>query len=122
MAYRVTWQKASQKKNKYSAISQEYNGRWYHSKKEAKYAEELDWRMKAGELTEIKPQHKIEIRVNGKLWRNYLVDFRVVTKDGTVEYHEVKGFATEEWKMKWDLLHLLKAEILEPGAELVLIT
>lgn len=97
-------------------------GRTYDSKAEASYANHLAWRMKAGEITEITPQFRIDIKVNGKHWRYYKVDFRVVLKGGAVEYHEYKGFATEEWKMKWDLLHILKDELLEPGAELVLIT
>ena len=119
--YRTKFQNATRTKNKYNARGQEYNGRWYHSAKEARYAEELDWLIKSGDILEVKPQARIDIKVNGIHWRNYACDFRVVTKDGTIQYHEVKGFATEEWKMKWDLLHILKDEILEPGAELVLI-
>jgi hypothetical protein len=110
------------KKNKFSAVRSKTGGRTYDSKAEATYAQALAWRLKAGELIEITPQYRIDIKVNGKHWRFYKIDFRVVLKDGSVEYHEYKGFATEDWKMKWDLLHILKDELLEPGAELVLIT
>lgn len=120
MSYRLTFQNKTRTKNKYSAKGTEYNGRWYHSKKEARYAEELDWRIKAGEITEVTPQWKIELRVNGVLIANYFVDFKVVTKDGTVQYHEVKGFETIDWQMKWKLLQAIKDEI-EPGVELILV-
>lgn len=111
----------TKRKNKYNAIGNEYNGRWYHSKKEASYAAHLDLLLKAGEIKEVIPQFKIDIKINGKHWRNYAVDFRVVTKHDEIQYHEVKGFETEEWRMKWDALHLLKDELLEPGAELIVI-
>lgn len=119
--FRTAYQRGTKKKNKYNASSQEFNGRRYDSKKEAEYAEELEWRKKAGEISEVTPQFKIDIRINGKHWRFYKVDFRVVLLDGTVQYHEVKGFVTREWEMKWDALHLLKDELLEPGAELLVI-
>lgn len=99
----------------------DYNGRWYHSGFEAQYAAQLDWRKKAGEILEWKPQHKIEIKINGKKWRNYMIDFRIVLKNGTIQYIECKGYATQEWKMKWDVLNIVKNEILEPGAELILV-
>lgn len=98
-----------------------YNGRWYHSHKEAKYAEHLDWRKRAGDITEWKPQHLIEIKVEGKKWRNYRIDFRAVRANGTIEYIEVKGFSTEEWRQKWDLVVILKDKLLEPDSELILI-
>ena len=112
------------KKNRLNSVAKrtEFAGRKYDSKFEAKYAANLEWRRQAGEITEIKPQHQIDIKINGKHWRNYRIDFRIVLKDGTIQYVECKGFATQEWKMKWDALHLLKDELLEPGAELILIT
>lgn len=121
MSYRQNWGSATRKKKKYNNTSKTYNGRTYHSIKEANYAEELDWRVRAGEIKEVIPQYKIDIRIGGKHWRNYYVDFKVITKDDSIEYHEVKGYETEEWKMKWDVLHILREEILEPGAELIVI-
>jgi hypothetical protein len=95
------------RKNKYNAQTQKYNGRNYDSVKEANYAKELDWRIKAGEILEVIPQFKIDIKIDGKHWRNYFMDFKVIMADGTEEYHEVKGFATEVWKMKWDACKIL---------------
>jgi hypothetical protein len=106
--------------NKYGAKGTEYNGRWYHSKFEASYASELDWRLKAGEVKEIIPQFKIELKVNDKHITNYYVDFKVILADGTIQFHEAKGFETAEWVIKWRLLEALLNEI-EPGAELIIV-
>jgi hypothetical protein len=112
------------KKNRLGSVAKKtiFGGRKYDSKMEGTYAANLEYRRRAGEIVEINPQFRIDIKINGKHWRYYKVDFRVVRADGFVEYHEVKGYATEEWKMKWDALHILKDELLEPGAELILIT
>lgn len=106
--------------NKYRAKKQEYDGKWYHSRGEAAYAQELDWREKAGEIKSWERQVKIELKVNGILITNYYVDFLVVTKDGTRQYHEYKGYKTADFILKWRLFQALIDEI-DPGAELVLI-
>ena len=99
--------------NKYKAQKQTYNGRSYHSKKEADYAVNLDWRMKAGEIKEIIPQYKLDLRINGKHWRNYYIDFKVINSDSTVDYIEVKGFATEAWKQKFDVTKIIFDDLTE---------
>ena len=106
--------------NKYKAEKQSFGGRSYHSKKEADYAVNLAWKEKLGEIKEITPQYKIDIRVNGKHITNYFIDFRVEYADGRVELIEVKGFQTPEWLLKWRLTEALIDEI-EPGAKLVLV-
>lgn len=108
------------KRNKYNATKQTYNGRSYDSKLEAVYAQELDWRMKAGEIKEIIPQYKIELRVFDTHIANYYVDFKVVLADDTVEYHEVKGFETAVWRMKWKFAEAMLKHT-EPQAKLVLV-
>jgi hypothetical protein len=108
----MTFQKSFLKrKNKFNAQKQKVGGVMYDSKMEASYAEQLEWRKKAGEITDIKRQHKIEIRVNGHLICNYYVDFLVTLADGTRQYHEVKGFSTDVFRMKWKLCMALKDEI-----------
>lgn len=121
MAYRINYFSKTKRKNKYNAKKQEFGGRKYDSKFEARYAEDLEWRKKAGEIVEIKPQYKIDIKVNGVHITNYYCDFRVVLADGTIQYHEVKGVALPLWVMKWRLLNALKEELLEPDAELIVI-
>lgn len=106
--------------NKYKAEKQTFNGRSYHSKKEADYAVQLAWLKKAGEILEIIPQYKIDLRVNGKHITNYFIDFKVEYTDGHIELIEVKGFQTPEWLLKWRLTEALIDDI-EPGAKLVLV-
>lgn len=117
MTYQLKYAKG---KSKYGNNSQEYNGRRYDSKREAAYAMELDWRKKAGEIKEIIPQFKIDLRVNGLHICNYYVDFKVILKDGSVEFHEVKGMVLPLWQLKW---RILEATIdgVEKGASLIVI-
>ena len=93
--------KSYQKRNKFNAKSCYYNGRRYDSKLEASYAIELDWRKKAGEIKEIVPQYKIDIRINNNHICNYYMDFKLIMPDGTIEMHEVKGMETDLWRFKW---------------------
>ena len=114
------WQQSRLKnirtKGKYHNKTQHYNGRNYDSKLEAHYAEELDWRKKAGEIKEIIPQFRIQIKVNETHIANYYIDFKLIMSDDSVQFHEVKGFETEVWRLKWKLCQALADEI-EPGAE-----
>ena len=71
MSYRINYFSKTKRKNKYNAKKQEFGGRKYDSKFEARYAEDLEWRKKAGEIVDIKPQHKIPIVVNGVFIANY---------------------------------------------------
>lgn len=107
-------------KSKYRNKSKQYNGRTYDSIREATHAEELDWRKKAGEVKEIIPQYKIDLKVNGKHICNYYCDFKVILSDGSIQFQEVKGMVLPLWQMKWALLEALIDEI-EPGAELIVI-
>lgn len=90
-------------RNKYNAQSQVYNNYRYDSRKEATYAIELDWRIKAGEITKWERQHKISIDVNGIHICNYYIDFKVYYPNEKIEYVEVKGFETDLWRLKWRL-------------------
>ncbi len=114
------YRKGFVKRNKFNAKKQTYNGRSYDSILEANYAMELDWRKKSGEIKEITPQYKIDLCAYGTHIANYFVDFKVVLSDGKVEYHEVKGFETAVWRLKWKLAQAQIKET-EPGAELVLV-
>lgn len=118
--YRQTWKSAYRTKSKYNNKTQTYNGRKYDSIREANHAEELDWRIKAGEIKEVIPQYKIDIRINGQHICNYYVDFKVIMADGSVQFHEVKGVVLPLWQIKWRLTEVLLEEI-EPGAELIVI-
>ena len=93
--------------NKYGAKKKEYNGRLYMSKGEAGYARDLELRKRAGEITEIIPQYKISLDVNGYHICNYIVDFRITLSDGSIEFHEWKGFSTDVFRLKWKLCEAL---------------
>jgi len=95
------------KGNKYGAKKSEFQGRSYMSKKEAQYAQELEFRKLAKEIKKITPQHRLSLDVNGYHIANYYIDFLIEMKDGSKELHEVKGFATEVWRLKWKLCEAL---------------
>lgn len=81
---------------------------------------ELDWRKKAGEIKEIIPQYKISLTVKDKHIANYYMDFKCIMANGSVEFHEVKGFETDVWRMKWRILEAILHEV-EPNAKMVLV-
>lgn len=102
-----TYAKGKPVKNKYGNKTAIYNEYRYDSQLEAKYAVQLDWRIKAGEIKEYTRQYKLSLDVCGHHIANYYVDFRVTLADGREEYHEVKGWPTPEWKLKWKLAHAI---------------
>jgi hypothetical protein len=93
------------KKNKYNAKKTEYNGRIYHSKKEALYAQQLDILLKSKQIKSFRPQVKISIDIDGIHICNHIVDFEIVTNANQIEWHEVKGFETAVYKLKKKILH-----------------
>jgi hypothetical protein len=114
--YRQFTKKTYRTKSKYNNRSKQYNGKTFDSIKEANHAEELDWRIKAGEVKEWVHQYKIPLAINGRHIANYYVDFKVILADDDIEYHEVKGFETEVWRLKWKM-----TEALYPDYNLVVI-
>jgi hypothetical protein len=90
-----------------TAKSKTYDGYVYMSGFEAKYAQELDLRLKAKEIASWERQVKIPLIVNGYLIANYYIDFIIHHLDGKTEYAETKGFATDVWKMKWKIFEAL---------------
>lgn len=109
--------KAFRSKSKLRNNSTEYNGLRYDSKLEAKVAQDLDWKLKGGEILEWRRQVKIPLAVNEVHITNYYIDFIYTDKDGQVVYLEVKGLEMPLWKVKWKLLIALINQI-EPGAKL----
>lgn len=118
--YRIATKRSYRTKSKYHNVSQEFGGRRYDSKREAVHAQELAWRQKAGEIKEIIPQFKIDLKVNGYQICRYYVDFKVIMKDDSVQFHEVKGFSTDVFILKKKLFEALLNDI-EPGAEYLII-
>lgn len=119
--YREQYLSQTKKKNKFNAVKQIYKDKKYDSTLESKYAQDLDWRIDAGEVERWERQVKLDLTVNGVHITNYFIDFKVYYPDGSVEYVEVKGVKTAAFIIKWKLLLALKDEILEPGAELLIV-
>lgn len=106
--------------NKYGRKKTEYNGYNYDSKFEAEVAQDLDLKLKVGEITNVEKQVKISLQAYGKHITNYFIDFVVTHKDGHLEYIEVKGLALDTWKLKWKMLEA-KLALEEPSSEMTLI-
>ena len=109
------------KKSKYNNQTKHFLGRTYDSKLEANFAEELEWRKKAGEIKEIIPQFKVDLRgLEGKKVCSYYVDFKVINSDDSITYFEVKGMVMPLFQLKWALFEQQIA-VDEPGAEMIII-
>ena len=87
--------------NKYHAKSTSYGGNVYHSKLEAAYAQELDLRVKAGDIKDWERQVKLDLRVEDKHVANYYIDFVVHHNDGSREFVEIKGMVLPLFQIKW---------------------
>lgn len=99
-----------QKGSKFRAKRTEYNGYTYDSKFEAGVAQQLDIRLKAGEIKDWERQFKIECipyNCHGepvpKCKVSHKVDFRIHEHDGSYTLLEAKGMETADYKMrrKW---------------------
>lgn len=106
--------------NKFGAKKSTYNGFNYDSKFEANVAQDLDLRLRVGEIKGIERQVKIPLVAYGKHITNYFIDFVVTHNDGHLEYVEAKGYETDVWKMKWKMLEG-KLALEDPSAEMTLI-
>jgi hypothetical protein len=90
-----------------------FMGTVFDSKAEAAYAAELHIRALSGDIWFWWRQVKFPLVVNGVKICDFIVDFSVQrVPNGPLEYHEVKGWETPEYKLK---LKLFKA--LYPNAD-----
>jgi hypothetical protein len=114
---------------KYKSQKQSFDGISYHSKFEAQYAQELNYRVKGKEIKSWRGQVKIELnyKKQGEEWiltdesgmslkkrgiefqhyANYFCDFEIEHFDGSFEYVETKGLMLEPGKTKIFLCGLL---------------
>lgn len=103
MVYKLYLNTESKYKNKLT----EYKGRTYHSMREAEYAKELDLLIKAKQIKSWTPQFTLSLDVNGKHLADYIIDFRIVNNDNSIELVEIKGYETDVWKLKFKLAKIL---------------
>ena len=106
------WSHGGNASNKFGAKRTEYAGRKYDSKYEASVAQELDLRLKGGDILEVIPQFKVTMvayRQDGlpAITMDHKVDFRIQLRDGSYELIEAKGVETEDYKMRRKFLENL---------------
>jgi len=87
-----------------TAADRTYNGRVYHSKFEAEYAQQLDFLVRSGAVKHYVCQEAMQIELNNVPICKVIIDFKVTNADGTVDYIEIKGFETETFRLKKKLL------------------
>lgn len=94
-------------RNKFGAVKT--NG--YASRLEARYADELAERKAAPEGDVLAWVEQVPIKLPGGI--KYVVDFVVFKRDGSWELVEVKGKATDVWKLKMRLMAEAQPELYE---------
>ncbi len=87
-----------------AAADRQYNGRQYMSKSEMEFAMHLDLLQRAGAITSWTPQVSKLITLNGVPICKVVIDFEAINPDGSIVYYEVKGFATDIYRLKRKLL------------------
>lgn len=98
-------------KSKYGNKKVELDGHVFDSKAEAKYYQQLKWLQAHGDILffRLQPRYILQeaFEKDGKKHRriDYVADFEVHHKDGTIEVVDVKGFATDVFKIKEKLFH-----------------
>ena len=90
-------------RNKYKNVKTIYNNQSFDSKLEAKYCQELDFKLKAGIIQGYERQVRFPLIVNNVLIGTYIADF-VVTYPDKVEIVDTKGFRTRDYIIKCKLM------------------
>jgi len=85
-----------------------YKGKVYDSKLEKEYRGKLELLKKAttekNRVVDIQEQVPFEFIINGTKVCTYLLDFKVTYADGRIEHIDVKGVATDVYRIKRKLL------------------
>lgn len=94
------------RKSKYHNKKIELDGHKFDSKAEARYYNHLKMLEKAGEILffRLQPRYRLQdsFEKDGKTHRaiDYIADFEVHHKDGSIEVVDVKGHKTDVFRMK----------------------
>lgn len=94
------------KSHKYNAIPTELNGVKFASRKEARFAQQLDLLIKAGIVSHYDTQPSYELQPSYKQGDKtirsirYVADFKVFYADGRVEIIDCKGVKTPVYLIK----------------------
>lgn len=92
---------------KYGNTKTVYDGFKFDSKKEAAYAQQLDWRVKARDIKSYEKQVVFHLVVDGKKVCKYISDFIITHNDGSKEVVDCKGVKTAVFMLKWKLCQIL---------------
>ena len=90
--------------SKYHNVRQQYGGYAYASKKEANRAFELDMLLRAKEIKSWKKQITLPLYFKDIKVCDYRIDFIKYELTGDIVLEEVKGFATDSWRYKRNML------------------
>ena len=98
-----------------------YRGVTYHSRLERDYAEHLDLRVKARQVSSWARQIGVKLLgQDGSLICRWYADFLVSYPNGEREYHEPKGRETDVWIIKKKLYHATTSA--QTGLPLIVVT
>jgi hypothetical protein len=99
-------------KNKYkNKWTRCFLGHNHQSIAEANYCNQLRYLRLAGEIQSYKTQVTYKLKVNNLLICSHRIDFEVINKNGIKEVHDVKGYETKDFKIKYKLFKALYPEI-----------
>ena len=97
------WGNMKFQQHKFHAKVTEIDGIKFHSKKEARYYQQIKMLQKAGDIVFFLRQVPFDLPGGIK----YRLDFLEFRKDGTVHAIDVKGFKTSEYIMKKKMVESL---------------
>jgi hypothetical protein len=98
-------------RNKFNASKARYGDVVYHSKLEARVAQQLDAlrnaKNPAERVVNVSRQVSVPLVVNGTTVATWKIDFRVDYANGTTKFIEAKGFETADYRIKRNLFEAL---------------
>jgi hypothetical protein len=106
-------------KNKFNAVKKTVNDRVYDSTAEGRRAEDLQWLLKIGDISDLQYQVPFEVipKQQGESAAVYVADFTYRDASGNYVVEDVKGHRTAEYRLKRKLmLQVHGIRILETGA------
>lgn len=99
------------RRSKYGAIPTVVDGIRFASKAEAKRWGELKLLERDGEIRRLERQPKFDLMVLGEKIGRYIGDFAYLDKRLCRVVEDVKGYATDEFRLKWAIVRLQHPEI-----------
>lgn len=83
------------------------SGHFHPSTSEANYCNWLLARKQNKEIKDYRDKLSVKLHVNGKVWRNWAIDFAVEELDGEITYHESKGWNRSDDRFRMKLSHFM---------------